>query len=137
MRKLSETVDDMEAYQKLTDFIVEQILWSTDDKLKESREILMRVQRRQLFKCVGKTRPPKDSDAKEKVIGKDKMKHCTSMGRGTFKPPNGSDIKEKIAQVNGLQEYPEGLQHERGDNKGDIVKLDFNKHKYCKSLGLC
>lgn len=66
MRKLSETVDDMEAYQKLTDFIVEQILWSTDDKLKESREILMRVQRRQLFKCVGKTRPPKDSDAKEK-----------------------------------------------------------------------
>lgn len=66
MRKLSETVDDMEAYQKLTDFIVEQILWSTDDKLKESREILMRVQKRQLFKCVGNTRPPKDSDVKEK-----------------------------------------------------------------------
>lgn len=75
MRKLSETVDDMEAYQKLTDFIVEQILWSTDDKLKESREILMRVQRRQLFKCVGNTRPPKDSDVKEKVIGKNIMKH--------------------------------------------------------------
>lgn len=53
---------------------------------------------------------------------------------GTFKE---NVIKEKIAQVNGLQEYPEGLQHERGDNKGDIVKLDFNKHKYCKSLGLC
>lgn len=66
MCKLSETVDDMEAYQKLTDFIVEQILWSTDDKLKESREILMKVQRRQLYKCVGHTRPPKDSDVKEK-----------------------------------------------------------------------
>lgn len=56
---------------------------------------------------------------------------------GTFKLQKDSDIKEKIAQVNGLQEYPEGLQHERGGNKGDIVKLDFNKHKYCKSLGLC
>lgn len=75
MCKLSETVDDMEAYQKLTDSIVEHILWSTDDKLKESREILMQVQTRQLYKYVGYTRPPKDSGFKKKVIGKDIMKH--------------------------------------------------------------
>lgn len=66
MCKLSETVDDMEAYQKLTDSIVEHILWSTDDKLKESREILMQVQTRQLYKYVGYTRPPKDSGFKKK-----------------------------------------------------------------------
>lgn len=53
---------------------------------------------------------------------------------GTFKPQKDSDIKEKIAQVNGLQEYPEGLQHERGDNKGDIVKVDLNEHRYSEIL---
>lgn len=38
----------------------------------------------------------KDFDVKEKVIGKDKIKYCISMGWGIFKFLNGFDIKEKL-----------------------------------------
>ena len=60
-RKISETVDDMEAYQKLNDSIFDQILWSTDEKLAKAREIMMNIQKRQLYKCVGQVRPPDGS----------------------------------------------------------------------------
>ncbi|XP_073697903.1 uncharacterized protein [Garra rufa] len=41
---------------KLTDHIFEEILYSTDDKLKDARMILEDVVRRRLPKCVGETR---------------------------------------------------------------------------------
>lgn len=50
----------MEAYQKLTDFVFEQILWSSDEKLAESRKILMSIQTRQLYKIVGETQSSKE-----------------------------------------------------------------------------
>ncbi|XP_022345826.2 deoxynucleoside triphosphate triphosphohydrolase SAMHD1-like [Crassostrea virginica] len=68
--KLSDTVDDMEAYQKLTDFVFEQILWSSDEKLAESRKILMSIQTRQLYKIVGETqssKEPKEAQIRNEV----------------------------------------------------------------------
>lgn len=56
MLGISETLDDMAAYEKLTDSIVDRIICSTNDSLKESRDILMKVKRRQLYKCVGHIR---------------------------------------------------------------------------------
>ena len=37
MLKLSETIDDMEAYIKVTDDVIQHIKISNDDKLKEVR----------------------------------------------------------------------------------------------------
>ncbi|XP_053308807.1 deoxynucleoside triphosphate triphosphohydrolase SAMHD1 [Spea bombifrons] len=54
---LSGCVDDMVAYTKLTDNIFQQILYSSDPKLSEAREILRKVERRQLYKYVGQTHP--------------------------------------------------------------------------------
>ena len=68
-RKISETVDDMEAYQKLTDSIFDQILWSTDKKLAKAREIMMNIQKRQLYKCVGQVRPPDGSTFDKDKVG--------------------------------------------------------------------
>lgn len=45
----------MDAYEKLTDSILDRIICSTDENLKKSKEILMKVKRRQLYKCVGQT----------------------------------------------------------------------------------
>lgn len=56
MLGISETLDDMAAYEKLTDSIVDRIICSTDDNLKESRDILKKVKERKLYKCVGHIR---------------------------------------------------------------------------------
>lgn len=57
MLGISETLDDMAAYEKLTDSIVDRIICSKDNNLEESREILMKVKIRQLYKFVGHTHP--------------------------------------------------------------------------------
>nr|XP_034318697.1 deoxynucleoside triphosphate triphosphohydrolase SAMHD1 isoform X3 [Crassostrea gigas] len=56
MLGISETLDDMAAYENLTDSIVDRIICSTDDNLKESRDILKKVKERKLYKCVGHIR---------------------------------------------------------------------------------
>ncbi|KAG8537838.1 hypothetical protein GDO81_023730, partial [Engystomops pustulosus] len=53
---ISGAVDDMDAYTLLTDNIFQQILHSTDENLKEARDILDRIQRRELYVFVGETK---------------------------------------------------------------------------------
>lgn len=60
--KISETIKDMEAYEKMTDSIIENILQSDDSNLKESKEILRRVQKRKLYKFVGEMDPKKSTN---------------------------------------------------------------------------
>ncbi|KAG8446280.1 hypothetical protein GDO86_013929 [Hymenochirus boettgeri] len=54
---ISGAVDDMVAYTKLTDNIYHHILYSSDPSLKEARDILHKVECRQLYKYVGQTHP--------------------------------------------------------------------------------
>ena len=60
MIKISETIDDMEAYSRLNDSIFHVILNSTDSRLDEARQILEQIEVRQLYKCLGQTKPPQD-----------------------------------------------------------------------------
>lgn len=62
MLMISETLNDMDAYEKLTDSILDRIICTTDENLKKSRDILKNVKERQLYKRVGQTFP------KSKVI---------------------------------------------------------------------
>ncbi|KAM9786333.1 deoxynucleoside triphosphate triphosphohydrolase SAMHD1 [Neosynchiropus ocellatus] len=52
---LSESIDDMVAYSKLTDRVFEQILHSSSPELHDAREILRNVVCRRLYKCLGQT----------------------------------------------------------------------------------
>ena len=54
--RMSEVIEDMVAYAKLTDGIFERILYSTEPELEESRQILQKILRRELYKCVGQTK---------------------------------------------------------------------------------
>lgn len=57
---ISGTVEDMEAYEKLTDSIVDQIMWSTDKNLEKAKNILINVKKRNLYVCLGHALlPPK------------------------------------------------------------------------------
>ncbi|XP_054902374.1 deoxynucleoside triphosphate triphosphohydrolase SAMHD1 [Poeciliopsis prolifica] len=56
---LSTAIDDMVAYTKLTDNVFEQILNSSSPELAEAKLILHKIICRQLYKCLGQTRPDK------------------------------------------------------------------------------
>lgn len=43
----------MDAYEKLTDSIVDRIMWSNAKSLKDAKDILINVQRRELYVCLG------------------------------------------------------------------------------------
>nr|XP_034318872.1 deoxynucleoside triphosphate triphosphohydrolase SAMHD1 isoform X2 [Crassostrea gigas] len=53
MLSISGTLEDMEAYEKLTDSIVDQIMWSTDKNLEKAKNILINVKKRKLYVCLG------------------------------------------------------------------------------------
>ncbi|XP_028850480.1 deoxynucleoside triphosphate triphosphohydrolase SAMHD1 [Denticeps clupeoides] len=50
---ITKAISDMEAYTKLTDHIFEQILYSSKEELKDSKEILMKIVKHQHYKFVG------------------------------------------------------------------------------------
>ncbi|XP_070575481.1 deoxynucleoside triphosphate triphosphohydrolase SAMHD1-like [Ptychodera flava] len=58
--KMSECIDDMQAYCQLTDYVLHRILQTTEPELEESRSLLMKVKCRKLYKCIGQTQPPTD-----------------------------------------------------------------------------
>ncbi|XP_055956017.1 deoxynucleoside triphosphate triphosphohydrolase SAMHD1-like isoform X2 [Patella vulgata] len=54
-RHLRECIGDMVAYKKLDDTIFQRIMWSTEPELQGARDLIDRIQKRQLYKCVGST----------------------------------------------------------------------------------
>jgi hypothetical protein len=53
--RISEVIYDMKALSNLNDSIVELILASRDEGLQPAKDLLIRIKRRQLYICVGKT----------------------------------------------------------------------------------
>ncbi|XP_034028467.1 deoxynucleoside triphosphate triphosphohydrolase SAMHD1 [Thalassophryne amazonica] len=68
MFSISTSIDDMEAYTKLTDHIFEQILNSSSVELSEARQILRNIIHRRLYKCVGQTHAEKHINVTQDVI---------------------------------------------------------------------
>uniref|UniRef100_A0A8C4SHA4 Deoxynucleoside triphosphate triphosphohydrolase SAMHD1 n=1 Tax=Erpetoichthys calabaricus TaxID=27687 RepID=A0A8C4SHA4_ERPCA len=62
---ISNAIEDMEAYTKLTDNIFLNILHSSTPELAEARAILNNVVQRRLYKCVGQTQPRPGTVIKE------------------------------------------------------------------------
>lgn len=66
MLSISESIDDMEAYIQLTDHLYHQILYSNAAELKEARAILQRIEKRDLYKCIGQ-KVLKEPRSKEEI----------------------------------------------------------------------
>uniref|UniRef100_K1RRU6 SAM domain and HD domain-containing protein 1 n=1 Tax=Magallana gigas TaxID=29159 RepID=K1RRU6_MAGGI len=62
---ISGALDDMDAYEKLTDSIVDRIMWSNAKSLKDAKDILINVQRRELYVCLGHALLPNIMTAQE------------------------------------------------------------------------
>jgi hypothetical protein len=53
---MSECVNDMKAFSTLKDSIVDIIQYNTDPALDPAKDLLHRIDTRNLYVCVGKTR---------------------------------------------------------------------------------
>ena len=54
-RSIAECVDDMVAYSQLNDSIIQLIKLSSNPALREAKELIERLERRQLYKHIGQT----------------------------------------------------------------------------------
>ena len=61
---MSNCMLDMSAYQQLTDNVYHRIRWSDDPKLKPAKDILIKIECRDLYKCIGGTK----STVKHKLL---------------------------------------------------------------------
>jgi len=51
--RMSDAIWDMEVYERITDSVFERILWSIGPELKEARDLAMKIQTRNLYRCIG------------------------------------------------------------------------------------
>lgn len=116
---ISTAIDDMEAYTRLTDNVFLEILYSTDPKLEAAREILKKIECRNLYKYVGETQPT------EKKITREDCKYL---------PKEVADAKPP--------EVPLEVELKAEDFIVDVIDMDYgmedqnpidNVRFYCKS----
>ncbi|KAL2296772.1 hypothetical protein Nmel_014820 [Mimus melanotis] len=81
--RISTAMEDMEAYTRLTDSIYLDILHSTGPELEEAREILRKVERRELYKFLGETRP----NSKKEIV-KSSMAESIANSKPKKDPPD-------------------------------------------------
>ncbi|XP_070539521.1 deoxynucleoside triphosphate triphosphohydrolase SAMHD1-like [Ptychodera flava] len=74
--KLQDAISDMDAYQQLDDNILTLILHSNVDNLKEARQILERVQKRDIYKCVDRIPVKEDKDPEQEDTIREDIVQC-------------------------------------------------------------
>ncbi|XP_038069851.1 deoxynucleoside triphosphate triphosphohydrolase SAMHD1-like [Patiria miniata] len=100
MLQMSEAIDDMVAYTNMTDDIILQIMRSDEPALAESRHILEMVQRRELYKFIGKTQPTQEHDHGMDFRKKNTVQKMDTMDQNTVEERDPMDqIKEDIIQA--------------------------------------
>ncbi|RMB95526.1 hypothetical protein DUI87_27636 [Hirundo rustica rustica] len=82
--RISTAMEDMEAYTKLTDCIYLEILHSSDPELEEAREILRKIERRELYKFLGETRP----ESKKEIAKNDSLAESIANSKPEKDPPD-------------------------------------------------
>ncbi|XP_074409573.1 deoxynucleoside triphosphate triphosphohydrolase SAMHD1 isoform X3 [Zonotrichia albicollis] len=82
--RISTAMEDMEAYTKLTDYVYLEILHSSNPELEEAREILRKIERRELYKFLGETRP----ESKKEIIKSNSLAESIANSKPEKDPPD-------------------------------------------------
>ncbi|XP_039502793.1 uncharacterized protein LOC120458985 [Pimephales promelas] len=115
----SSSPDEKMRFIKLTDHVFEEILYSTDDKLKGARRELEDIVRRRLPKCVGETRITKDEAAEIVFPGEETR---TTKEKETIFKRNWNEA---------VDEWNEGHPNvflDKKDFSTDVIPLEYNKN---------
>ncbi|XP_026223641.1 deoxynucleoside triphosphate triphosphohydrolase SAMHD1-like isoform X2 [Anabas testudineus] len=120
-KTLLESIDDMAAYTKLTDCLLQVILFSTDENLKEAKEILARICSRDLYVFLGETLV---AESKVKLISQKKTEWKKKLAEPLRLKPEDFEI-EQVTINYGMKE------------KNPIEKMNFyNKSDPQKAVPL-
>ncbi|NXD28735.1 SAMH1 triphosphohydrolase, partial [Spelaeornis formosus] len=82
--RISTAMEDMEAYTKLTDYIYLEILHSSHPELEEAREILRKIERRELYKFLGETRP----ESMQEIVKSNNLAESIANSKPEKDPPD-------------------------------------------------
>ncbi|XP_053308806.1 deoxynucleoside triphosphate triphosphohydrolase SAMHD1-like [Spea bombifrons] len=125
---ISETVDDMEAFVKVTDYILNYILNSTDENLSPAREILERLQRRQLFPYVGQKR------LKHDITDIDEDSICRKIAAKCNGDPRLEDIAVNVITIDYGMKDKDPIDNMRFYKKGSAEATKLSKSKIIQLL---
>ncbi|XP_061604493.1 deoxynucleoside triphosphate triphosphohydrolase SAMHD1 isoform X1 [Phyllopteryx taeniolatus] len=137
MFTLSTAIDDMEAYTKLTDYVFEQILHSSNTELAEAQQILQNILLRRLYKYVGQTQPKKSLKVTQEMLHAwevDLAKSIPQMGAldVTFVP---EDFVVSVIQMDYGMKKENPIDNMRFYCKTDPTKaVQIHKHQVSKFL---
>ncbi|NWV31472.1 SAMH1 triphosphohydrolase, partial [Grantiella picta] len=116
--QISTAMEDMEAYSKLTDCIYLEILHSSHPELEEAREILRKIERRELYRFLGETRP----ESKNEIVKSNNLAESIASSKPIKDPP---DVELKAENfIVDIINIDYGM---KGQNPIDKV------HFYCKA----
>jgi deoxynucleoside triphosphate triphosphohydrolase SAMHD1 len=119
--KISEAICDMRALSNLNDSVVELILASTDARLNEAQQLLHRIYKRQLYRCVGKTsitgdvecRSKSESEILDEIISKSEEIILEGGGSSTY----------QFGEILQYDITPENLTYLEADDYGHVSAM--------------
>ncbi|XP_053387690.1 deoxynucleoside triphosphate triphosphohydrolase SAMHD1-like isoform X11 [Mercenaria mercenaria] len=136
--KMSEAIDDMMAYSLLNDCVIYTILGSTDSRLEKSKEILLRVLRRDLYKFVGEERFAHNTFKNESDV-KEKMENVTEDGKTVVDLVNFNYGKKHLNPIDFVNFYskekPDEAEPKHKENVSLLLPKNFAEQLvrvYCK-----
>ncbi|XP_028265237.1 deoxynucleoside triphosphate triphosphohydrolase SAMHD1-like [Parambassis ranga] len=127
MFSLSQAKDDMEAYAKLTDQVMEQILHSSSPEMEDARALLQRILTRDLYFFVGEAKKKDPSKfTKDEIKGlKQKLAEHTDAEKDNFEV-----VQSKFDYGNGQEDPIENaFFYTKGDHSRGF-KINRNKTEH-------
>lgn len=121
---ISGTLDDMEAYEKLTDSIVDRIMCSQAKSLEESKKILMNVKNRKLYVCLG------HALSGEKMTDEAVMKRYVEILKKNGSMLRENDVTIDVVKLNYGMKDKNPIDHVRfykKDSPDNATKIDKNE----------
>ena len=100
--KMSDAVEDMTALSNLKDSIIDHIMISDDPRLNDSKELINRIRKRDLYKCVGKVTFTRDNNRKFKGSMKEEeiLKELIEIGNGIVRRRRGKGMESRYVNGN-------------------------------------
>lgn len=117
---LSDCIDDPEAYTRLNDSILNILLMSTENDLKETRNILQRIERRDLYKCVGETTPTEGKTKDD--VDKIKVEIMSHLPKESKNMLHQNDLVVHLVYLDYGMKAENPIKNVRFYNKNDVTK---------------
>ena len=121
--RISEVIYDMKALSNLNDSVLELILASREEGLQPAKDLLLRIKRRQLYKCVGRTAYDRD-DACHQLSEEEILQEILSQHQQIIHESNGTSCGIAPFSTNLLESFEEEQESELLSENYTVISPD-------------